>query len=79
MNNILEKFRWLWTHFAWLLIVLVLVINPKHVEEFAHAHEAWSTIILGAWTLVYAWALKNKPAGAQQLKIAVGQKPGNGK
>ena len=77
MNNMLEKFRWLWTHFACLLIVLILVINPKHVEEFAHAHQTWSGIIMGVWTLVYGWAVKNKPAAMaqeQQLKIEVGQK-----
>jgi hypothetical protein len=70
MAVIWEKFKWAFTHGAWFVAGLVLLIDPKHIDAFIQKHPDWSGFILGLWTLVLAWANKTRPdaAAAQRMQ-----------
>ena len=59
--TILQKCKWMLTHVAWLVAGLILIIDPKHIDEIALKHPQWSAFILALWTAAVAWATRAKP------------------
>lgn len=66
LNQIWDKFKWALTHVSWVIAGLIALIDPNHIDEFAHAHPAWSSLILAAWAALVAWA--NKPRAPSLLQ-----------
>lgn len=62
MGQIWEKFKWLWTHVLWWLAGLILLIDPRHIDELASQHPKWGAAILALWGALLAWANKPRPA-----------------
>lgn len=62
-----EKFKWLYTHVAWFLAAIIVLIDPKHIYEWAHQHEVWGGVIAAVFTALLAWAHKNRPQGPGPL------------
>ena len=74
-----DKFRWVWTHLAWLVAAIVIMVDPRHVYEWAHQHQPWSEILVAIWALLLAWAQKQKQVppvtGAETLPPGTGAAP----
>lgn len=75
MQPIWDKFKWAITHGAWFIGGIILLIDPKHIDEFAAAHPQWSGLILAGWTALVAWA--NKPK-TSPLQMSMNQFYGSG-
>lgn len=61
MNQIWDKFKWALTHVSWVLAGLILLIDPKHIDEIAASHPKVSALILVVWGALVAWANKPRP------------------
>ena len=57
-KQIWDKFKWALTHVSWVIAGVIALIDPNHIDEFAHDHPAWSSLILAAWAALVAWAIK---------------------
>lgn len=66
LKQIWDKFKWALTHGSWLIAGIIALIDPNHIDEFAHDHPAWSSLILAAWAALLAWANKPRPSLLQQ-------------
>ena len=66
MTTLLDTFKRLWTHLLWFLAAMVLLVDPRHIFEWAHRHELWGGVITALWAILLAWAGKQRqqPQGA---------------
>jgi hypothetical protein len=62
MSAIWERFKWVITHALWFIAGLILLIDPRHIDQVAEKHPAWSAVILAAWAILLAWATKQRTA-----------------
>jgi hypothetical protein len=61
LNQILDFFKKSWSHLLWFIAAIVLMVDPKHVYEWAHQHEAFGGIIAAIFTFILAWAGRHRP------------------
>jgi hypothetical protein len=55
-----------WSNLLWFLAAIIVLIDPRHVYEFAKAHQPWSELIVALWTLALNWANKTRPQSVLQ-------------
>lgn len=67
MSEIWDKFKWVLTHLAWFVAGIILLIDPKHIDEFAAQHAQWSALILAIWTALVGWASKPREMSHEQI------------
>ena len=60
--NISGKYRWVVTYVPWFVAAVVLMIDPRHIDELAVRHRDWTGIITAVWTALVAWANRTKAA-----------------
>lgn len=71
MSEIWGKFKWVLTHLAWFVAGIILLIDPKHIDEFAAQHSKWSALILAIWTALVGWASKPRELTHNQILQAM--------
>jgi hypothetical protein len=64
MTDLIDRLRWAWTHLAWFVAAIIVMIDPNKIFEWAHKHEVWGGLIAAAFTALLAWAAKQRGQGA---------------
>lgn len=60
MNAIWDWLKSGWTQIAWLVAAIIVMIDPQHIYEWAHKHEVWGGVIAAIFTVILAWAQRQK-------------------
>lgn len=78
MSYLWDRFKWLLTHGVWFIAGIILLIDPKHIDDIAAQHPKWAALILAVWAAILGWASKPRNMTHDEIVKAMRSPQGQG-